>query len=75
MLGLDLPEVIIILAVLGILLFGGDKMREFARTLGRFSGEFKKGKLEMERELEESMKEVKEGLPTKHKASEKVDKK
>jgi sec-independent protein translocase protein TatA len=51
MFGLGLPEIIIILLAIGILLFGGSKIVEIARSLGRVSGEFKKGKQDIEREL------------------------
>jgi sec-independent protein translocase protein TatA len=51
MFGLGLPEIIIILLVLGVLFFGSNKITDFARSLGRASGEFKKGKQEIEAEL------------------------
>jgi len=51
MFGLGLPEIIVILLAIGILLFGGKKIVELARSMGRVSGEFKKGKQEIEREL------------------------
>ncbi|MBI2618228.1 twin-arginine translocase TatA/TatE family subunit [Candidatus Kaiserbacteria bacterium] len=51
MFGLGLPEILIIVLAIGILFFGGKKITEFARSLGRFSGEFKKGKKEIETEL------------------------
>ncbi|MBM3251022.1 MAG: translocase [Candidatus Nealsonbacteria bacterium] len=57
MFGLGLPEIIIILIAIGILIFGSKKVIEFARSLGRFSGEFKKGKMEIEKELKEMEKE------------------
>ena len=57
MFGLGLPEIIIILLAIGILLLGGKKMTDFAKHLGRFSGEFKKGKMEIEQELKEMEKE------------------
>ena len=43
-----------LLIVLGIaaLLFGANKLPEFARSLGSSVGEFKKAKLESEREIE-----------------------
>jgi len=51
MFGLGLPEVIIIVLVVGILFFGSEKITDFARSLGRATGEFKKGKKEIEEEL------------------------
>lgn len=57
MFGLGLPEIVIILVVIGVLFFGGKKITELGRSLGRFSGEFKKGKTEVEKELKEIEKE------------------
>ena len=51
MFGLGIPEIIIILLVAGVFLFGGKKITEVARSLGKASGEFKKGKREIEQEL------------------------
>ena len=51
MFGLGIPEIIIILLVAVIFLFGGKKITEVARSLGKASGEFKKGKREIEQEL------------------------
>lgn len=48
--------VIIIIAVI-LLLFGAKKIPEFARSLGRATSEFKRGKLEVEKEIKESFKE------------------
>ncbi len=44
-----MPEVIVILAVIAVLFFGGKKISEFGKGLGRFTGEFKKGKMEIEK--------------------------
>ncbi len=54
MFGLGITEIIVIILAAAILLFGGKKIVEFARSLGRVSGEFKKGKQEIEKELRES---------------------
>ncbi len=51
MFGLGIPEILIIVLVVGVLFFGGSRMVEFSRSLGRMSGEFKKGKRDIEREL------------------------
>lgn len=51
MFGLGISEIIIIVVVLGILFFGSNKITELAKTAGRFSGEFKKSKFEIENEL------------------------
>jgi sec-independent protein translocase protein TatA len=60
MFGLGLPEIIIILLVVVIFFFGGEKISEMARGLGRFTGEFKKGKEEMETEIKKAEKEIKD---------------
>jgi len=57
---LGLPEIIILVVAAGILFFGGSKVSELGRALGRFTGEFKKGKMEVEKEIEEMKKEVEE---------------
>ena len=53
MFDIGLPEIIIILIAVVVLFFGGSKISELARGIGRFSGEFKKGKMEIEKELKE----------------------
>ncbi len=53
MFGLGLPEVIVILLVAAVLFFGSGKIVEFSRSLGRVTGEFKKGKREVEEELKD----------------------
>jgi sec-independent protein translocase protein TatA len=60
MFDLGLPEIIVILVVFVIIFFGSKKLSEFARGLGRFYGEFKKGRMEIEKELKDVEKELKE---------------
>ena len=59
MFGLGFPEIAIIVIVVLIFFFGGDKVSDLARGLGRFTGEFKKGKAEMEKEIRKAEKEIK----------------
>lgn len=59
MFGLGLPEVAIILLAVVVFFFGAEKLSEVARGLGRFTGEFKKGKAEIEKEIEKAGKELK----------------
>jgi len=58
MFGLGVPEIVVIVIVIVIFFTGGEKISEIARGLGRFTGEFQKGKAEMEEEI----KKAKEGL-------------
>jgi Sec-independent protein secretion pathway components len=55
--GLGLPEIIIIIVAAAVLLFGGKKIIELSRSMGRASGEFKKARREVERELTEVTRE------------------
>ena len=57
MFGLGIPEIIIILLAIGILLFGSKKIVELARSMGRFTGEFKKGKHDIESEIKNAEKD------------------
>ncbi len=52
-----MPEIIIIVLVVAVLFFGSGKITEFANSLGRVTGEFKKGKKEVEEELKDVAKE------------------
>lgn len=59
MFGLGVTEIVIILVVLGILFLGSKKMTDIASQAGRLSGEFKKSKIEMEKELRRVKEEFK----------------
>lgn len=51
---------ILLIAVVLVFAFGGKKLPELARSLGRAKGEFERGKMEIEKELrEERAKDVK----------------
>jgi len=56
MFGLGFPELIIIFVVIVVFFFGGEKLSGLAKELGRFTGEFKKGKTEIEREIKKMKK-------------------
>lgn len=58
MFGLGIPEIIIILLAVGVLLFGSKKIIEVARSMGRFTGEFKKGKRDIEAEIKKTQENV-----------------
>jgi len=55
-------EWIWIIVIVAILIFGAKKIPELAKTLGRAKGEFEKGKIEGDKELEE-FKEKKKSQP------------
>ena len=59
MFGLGVTEIVIIFAVFAVIFFGGKKITGLGKSLGRFTGEFKKGKIEIENELKE-LKETSE---------------
>lgn len=52
-----MPEIIVIVIVAALLFFGSGKITEFAKSLGRVTGEFKKGKREIEEELKDAAKD------------------
>jgi len=51
---------IFIIGIVAILLFGATKVPEMAKALGRSVGEFKKGKTEVDIEITELNKDLKE---------------
>lgn len=54
---MGLTEILIIVLIAVIILFGGKKISELSRSAGRAVAEFKKGKIEAEKELREMMEE------------------
>jgi sec-independent protein translocase protein TatA len=48
---LGTQEILLVLVVI-VLLFGASKLPELARSMGRSMGEFKRGQIEVERELQ-----------------------
>ncbi len=52
------PELIILVIVIGVLIFGVKKIPELAKTFGKAKGEFEKGKIEVDKELKDFKKEV-----------------
>lgn len=59
MFGLGFPEMVIVLVAIIVLFFGNEKISEIGKELGRFTGNFKKGKEEMEKEIKKVKKEFK----------------
>lgn len=53
-------EIIILVVVIGVLIFGAKKIPELAKTFGKAKGEFEKGKIEGERELNEFKDDLKD---------------
>lgn len=51
-------EIIIIVVVIGVLIFGAKKIPELAKTFGKAKGEFEKGKIEGEQELKEFKSDI-----------------
>ncbi|MGI0045986.1 MAG: Sec-independent protein translocase subunit TatA/TatB [Nitrosotalea sp.] len=46
-------NVIIVVVIVGILIFGAKKIPELARTFGKAKGEYEKGRIEADKELKE----------------------
>ena len=62
-------ETILLVIIVAIILFGSSKIPEFARSLGKATGEFKKGQRETELELKDFEKSVREGKSQEEKTS------
>ncbi|RLI25951.1 MAG: twin-arginine translocase TatA/TatE family subunit [Candidatus Hecatellales archaeon] len=67
-------EWIILVAVIVIVLFGAKKLPELARSIGRATGEFEKGKAEAEAEVQRLKQKLKEGKPIEEEEEEKIEK-
>ncbi|VVB92936.1 Sec-independent protein translocase protein TatAt [uncultured archaeon] len=63
------PQEILFIFVIVILIFGASKIPELARSLGKATGEFKKGKQEAEIEIKDIEKSIKEGKPPEDRAA------
>jgi len=51
-------EIIIIVIVIGVLIFGAKKIPQLAKTFGKAKGEFEKGKIEADKELKDFKDEI-----------------
>jgi sec-independent protein translocase protein TatA len=51
-------EIIILVVVIGVLIFGAKKIPELAKTFGKAKGEFEKGKIEADKDLKEFKEEI-----------------
>jgi len=63
------PLEIVLIVLVIIVLFGASKIPELARSLGKATGEFKKGKNEIENELSEIGKPITENKPAENSSS------
>lgn len=63
------PQEILFIFVIVILIFGASKIPELARSLGKATGEFKKGKQEAEIEIKDIERSIKEGKPSEDRAT------
>jgi len=52
------PELIILVIVIGVLIFGVKKIPQLAKTFGKAKGEFEKGKIEADKELKDFKDEI-----------------
>jgi len=54
-------EIIILVIVIGVLIFGAKKIPELAKTFGKAKGEFEKGKIEADKDLKDFKEEIDKG--------------
>jgi sec-independent protein translocase protein TatA len=47
------PEMIILVVIIGVLLFGAAKIPQLAKTFGKAKAEYKKGEIEGDKELKD----------------------
>jgi sec-independent protein translocase protein TatA len=55
---LGIGEILIIIMVIAVVFFGVKEIPKLVRTFGRAKGEFKKGKMEIEKELKDAENEA-----------------
>ncbi len=55
---LGTTEIIVLIVVIGVLIFGAKKIPELAKTFGKAKGEFEKGKIEADKDLKEFKEEI-----------------
>ncbi len=55
---LGTTEIIVLVVVIGVLIFGAKKIPELAKTFGKAKGEFEKGKIEADKELKDFKGEI-----------------
>ena len=51
-------EIIVLVVVIGVLIFGAKKIPELAKTFGKAKGEFEEGKIEADKDLKEFKDEI-----------------
>jgi len=51
-------EIIVLVVVIGVLIFGAKKIPELAKTFGKAKGEYEKGKIEADKELKDFKDEI-----------------
>ena len=56
------PELIILVILVGVLIFGAKKIPELAKTFGKAKGEFEKGKMEGDKELKDFKEKTSEDI-------------